>query len=244
MQELEDLRARLAHSSRVTALGHLSSALAHELRQPLVAIQSNIESAELILRNSSPREFAELKEILAEIRRDDQRAADVIDRMRSLMKHHDPEQRPISIEGLLQDVVALVRSDATRRGVVLQARIHGSSLIVRGDRVHLSQVLINLIMNAMDAMSATPPQERRVVITTKRDGDDTIEVSVSDFGPGISQATMVRLFDPFFTTKPSGMGIGLSVCRMIVDSHGGKLWAENNAGGGATFRLTLPPHAA
>jgi len=244
MQELEDLRARLAHSSRVTALGHLSSALAHELRQPLVAIQSNIEAAELILQHSPPLELEELREILADIRRDDQRAADVIDRMRSLMKHHDLEQQPISMDGLLQDVIALVRSDATRRAVVLQARIHGSALTVLGDRVHLSQVLINLIMNAMDAMNSTPAGHRRVIISANRTGEESIEVSVSDSGSGISQDTMPRLFDPFFTTKPSGMGIGLSVCRMIVDSHGGKLWAENNDTGGATFRLTLTPHAA
>jgi PAS domain S-box-containing protein len=244
MQELEDLRARLAHSSRVTALGHLSSALAHELRQPLVAIQSNIESAEFLMQRPPPLELAELREILADIRRDDQRAADVIDRMRSLMKHHDIEQRPVSMDALLQDVIALVRSDATRRAIVLQVRIHGSALTVLGDRVHLSQVLINLIMNAMDAMSSTPPAQRRLIISANRNGEESIEVSVSDSGPGISQDSMPRLFDPFFTTKPSGMGIGLSVCRMIVDSHGGKLWAENNATGGATFRLTLSPHPA
>jgi two-component system sensor kinase FixL len=244
MHEIEDLRANVAHSSRVTALGHLSFALAHELRQPLAAMQSNIESAQMVMQRPDPFDPAEVEGILSDIRRDSQRAADVIDRMRSLMNRHEVEQFPIAMEGIVQDVAALVRTDAIRRGVALQIRLEGNSLTVLGDRVHLSQVLINLILNAMDAMSATPPAQRRSTIGARRNDDGRIEVSVTDSGPGIATETFARLFDPFFTTKPFGMGIGLSICRMIVESHNGRLWAENNPAGGATFRVSLPPHFA
>jgi PAS domain S-box-containing protein len=242
LQEIDELEAKVAHSSRVMALGHLSSALAHELRQPLVAIQFNIEAADLILQDLGRRGIAELQEILSEIRRDDLRAAEVIDRMRTLMNRHELELVPISIVDFVQDAVALVRSDAIRRGVMLKVDLESNPLTVRGDRVQLSQVMINLLVNAMDAMSTTAPALRQLSVRAHRTDGGWIEISVSDHGTGISAEKMPTIFEPFFTTKPSGMGIGLSVCRMIIDSHGGKLWAENNATAGATFRFSLPPY--
>lgn len=237
--ELQRLRSQLAHASRVSMMGQLASALAHELSQPLGAILRNTEAAELFLEHDPP-DLDELRAILADIRHDDQRAGGVIDRLRALLKRRSFAPRMLSVSDELTNVAALARSDSSSRKVQLEIDAPPDLPTVMGDPVHLQQVLLNLILNAMDAAEDVPVARRRVTVRANRHGQGEIEVAVSDSGPGIAPERLGRLFEPFFTTKANGMGIGLSISRAIIEAHGGRIWAENNAGVGATFRFTLP----
>jgi two-component system, LuxR family, sensor kinase FixL len=238
-QEMLLLRQEIAHVGRVSMMGQLASALAHELNQPLGAILRNAEAAELFMENESP-DLDEIRAILADIRKDDQRAGSVIDRMRALLKRRDLETRPLGLGELVGDVASLARADAASRQVKLDVDVAGGLPLVRGDRVHLQQVLLNLVLNGMDALNGVSPQDRCVSVTARLDGTQTVEIAVSDTGHGIPADKLAHVFDPFFTTKPNGIGMGLPISRTIVEAHGGRLWAENNNGGGAAFRFTLP----
>lgn len=240
-EEIEELRRELAHAGRVSVLGTLSSSLVHELSQPLGAILLNAEAGELLLQRPDP-DLDEIRQILTDIRRDDIRAAEVIDSLRKLLKRRQLEFAPVCVEALVQDVAVLMKSDAIARNVTLDCRSE-AALQVRGDRVHLSQVLINMIMNGMDAVADMPSSMRHVSVQARANGGGQVELAVIDSGTGVPDPIMPRIFEPFFTTKAAGMGMGLSVSRTIVDAHGGKLWAENRAEGGATFRVTLPAMA-
>jgi PAS domain S-box-containing protein len=238
--ELEEQRHRdeLAHVSRVSMMGQLASALAHELNQPLGAILRNAEAAELFVQ-ASPPDLQEVRAILADIRKDDQRAGEVIDRMRALLKRRESQWSELDLNAVAEEVAGLLRFDAEARRVKLTLELSRSVSGVRGDRVQLQQVLLNLILNAMDAMNECEAGRRCVEIGVRpREGE--VEVAVSDSGHGILAANVKRLFEPFFTTKPSGMGLGLAISHTIIQAHGGRLWAENNPDGGATFRFTLP----
>jgi PAS domain S-box-containing protein len=238
-QEMLLLRQEIAHVGRVSMMGQLASALAHEINQPLGAILRNAEAAELFMESESP-DLDEIRAILADIRKDDQRAGGVIDRMRALLKRRDLETRPLGLGELVGDVASLARADAAARQVKLGVDVPGGLPLVRGDRVHLQQVLLNLILNGMDALDAVSPQDRRVSVTARLDGTQSVEIAVSDNGHGIPADKLGHVFDPFFTTKPNGLGMGLPISRTIVEAHGGRLWAENNNGDGAAFRFTLP----
>jgi len=238
--ESQELRRELTHTGRVSLLGQLASSLAHELSQPLGAILRNAEAAEIVLGDAAP-DIEELKAIVADIRRDDHRAGEVIDRMRALLKRRQLDLQPVAVEGLLNDVVTLVRSDAASRHVEVVCSAEKGLPPVMGDRVHLSQVLLNLIINGMDAVRERPVADRRVAVAARRGADGAVEIAVSDSGAGIPPDSLPRVFDPFFTTKATGMGIGLSVSKTIVDAHGGKIGAENGGAGGAVFRILLPP---
>jgi PAS domain S-box-containing protein len=238
-QETLLLRQEIAHVGRVSMMGQLASALAHEINQPLGAILRNTEAAELFTENESP-DLDEIRAILADIRKDDQRAGSVIDRMRALLKRHDLETRPLDLGELVGDVASLARADAAARQVKLDVDVPGGLPLVRGDRVHLQQVLLNLILNGMDALNEVSRQERHVSVTARLDGAQTVEIAVSDTGHGIPADKLAHVFDPFFTTKPNGIGMGLPISRTIIEAQGGRLWAENNNGGGAAFRFTLP----
>jgi len=240
-QEIEELRRELAHVGRVSVLGTLSSSLAHELGQPLAAILLNAETGEMLLDRSDP-DLKEIRQILADISRDDRRAGEVIDGLRKFLKSRDLEITQLPVESLVHDVATLLRSDAIVRNVKLDCSIEPGLPPLRGDKVHLSQVLINLLMNAMDAVADQPVGRRQVSLHAASDGEN-IELAVRDSGTGIDPAVMSRIFDPFFTTKPSGMGMGLSVSLTIVHAHRGKLWAENSPEGGAIFRVRLPAFA-
>jgi PAS domain S-box-containing protein len=237
-QELQQLRQEIAHVSRVSTMGQLASALAHEINQPLGAILRNAEAAELFIRHESP-DLNEIRAILADIRKDDQRASAVINRMRALLKGQSLDTRPIEVDELVGEVAALARVDAATRHVKLETNVSLGLPSVNGDRVHLQQVLLNLILNGMDALNATTQNDRRVTVCARLDGPQSIEIAVSDTGSGIPANELARVFEPFFTTKPQGMGMGLPISRTIIEAHGGRLWAENNNGGGATFRFTL-----
>jgi len=236
---LREHRLQLAHASRVSSMGQLAASLAHELNQPLGAILRNAEAAELLLQNSSP-ELGEVRAVLADIRKDDQRAGDVIDRMRALLRKQDLASEPLAVPELVKEVVTLVKSDAAHRQISCQVEMADALPPVRGDRVHLQQVLLNLLLNAMDALTRVRDDARRLVIRAGLTPEARIEVSVADTGPGIPQDCLPRLFQPFFTTKADGMGMGLSISRTIIEAHGGRIWAENRPEGGAAFRFTLP----
>ena len=241
-EENEELRRELAHAGRISVLGTLSSSLAHELGQPLGAILLNTEAAELLLKRPDP-DLNEIRQILADIRRDDHRAAEVIERLRKLLKRRQMDFAPISVESLVNDVAALLKSDVIARHVTLDCSSEGELPSVQGDRVHLSQVLINLVINGMDAVAHLPPAQRHVSLRARVDGRGFVELAVGDSGPGIAPNLLAKVFEPFFTTKPNGMGMGLSVSRTIIDAHGGRMWAENGPLAGAVFIVTLPVSA-
>lgn len=238
-EELVELRSNLAHAGRVTALGELASGLAHELRQPLTAILTDAQAAQMLLSAPEP-DAADLPEILSEIIRDAQRAAGVIDRLGKMLRRQPLVLARMSVEDLLKDVTSLVHGDTVKRGISLQTNLGYSSMFVRGDRVHLSQVMINLIINAMDAIDGLEGARRRIVLRARTNQAGWIEIGVADAGSGIAPEAMKKMFEPFFTTKSSGMGMGLAISRTIIEAHEGKLWVENNPEFGATFWLSLP----
>ncbi len=238
MNETQELRRELAHAGRVSVLGQLASSLAHELSQPLGAILRNVEAAEMLLAGAEP-DHEELKAIVADIHRDDRRAGEVIDRLRALLKRRQIVPQPIDLEALVNDVQSLVRADAVSRHVAIGWTVESGLPTVSGDRVHLSQVLINLIINAMDAVMELPPGQRHVTVGARRCRGEGVELNVTDSGPGIPAEHLARVFEPFFTTKDAGMGMGLSVCQTIVHAHHGLLTANNLPDGGAIFRIRL-----
>lgn len=237
--EMQQLRDELAHSSRVSTMGQLASALAHELGQPLGAILRNTEAAELLIEREPP-DLAEIRAILTDIRLDDQRAAGVIQGMRALLKRRDVEWTSLSLADLVADVAALIRPDVLQRQVRLAIDIPAGIPPVYGDRIQLQQVLLNLLVNGMDAMSHQPPPTRRLAVQARQTEARMIEVAVRDSGPGIHEQSVDRVFEPFYSTKPQGMGLGLAVSKTIIEAHKGRIWAENRAEGGASFCFTVP----
>jgi len=238
--EVESLHrmSELAHVNRQATAGELSSSIAHEVKQPLGSILTNTETAELILNSPSP-DFAELKEILEDIRRDDLRANEVIRRMHSFLKRTPFETMEVDLNDLAREAFGFLSIQASARNVTLYLRESPETLRIRGDPIQLQQVIINLVVNSLDAM-ANIPYGRTVIGRTERNGGASAEISISDSGPGIPQEKLNHIFDPFFTTKEQGMGMGLSIARTIIQAHRGRIWAENQAEGGAVFRLSLP----
>lgn len=237
------LREQLAHASRVSTMGELTSSIAHELKQPLTAMLCNIEAAELFLKQEPPS-LDELRDILADIRTENRRAAEVILSLRSLMQKHVVQREPLEINPLAEDVLRLVKEDSTARKIKITAELSQNLPAVHGNRVQLQQVVLNLIMNAMDALDQQPPERRRLTLVSKLATDGGVEVLVSDSGPGVGVDDLPRLFQPFFTTKNAGLGIGLSVAEKIVSAHRGRIWAENRPAGGAVFHFVLPAVSA
>jgi PAS domain S-box-containing protein len=237
-QEVTMQRRQLAHLSRVALVGELSGALAHELNQPLAAILANARAARRML---DPGRFdaAELRSILDDIVADDRRAADVIRRVRALIRRDEAELQPVMLNELVGDVLDLAHSDLIERMVTVTTDLAKELPEIQADKVQLQQVVLNLIVNACDAMSSNPPADRRLSITTSNEGE-VVHLMVSDFGTGITSEAVDSVFEPFVTSKENGLGLGLTICRSIVDSHGGRLWASNNDGPGATFHMVLP----
>jgi len=235
-------RTELAHLTRVSTVGQMTSALTHELNQPLGAILRNTDTAEILLQKAAP-DLHELRAILADIRKDDERAGRVIDRMRSLLKRRNLELRPLVLTDVLTETLALAAPDAQRRLVVLNLKTTDELPLVRGDRVHLQQVLLNLILNGMDAMAGIAKAQRQLLIQATVAADGGAEVAVSDAGTGFPADNCDRLFKPFYTTKPDGMGMGLAISKTIMEAHGGKIWAAKNPStNGATFTFYLPAY--
>jgi len=237
--EAQEHRNEVAHLLRVASLGELSSALAHELKQPLSAILSNAQAAQLSLaRNTCDLET--IRVILRDIVMDDERASEVIDRLRTLLKKSDFDPQPLDANELIQEVLKLLNHDLSARCVRVVERFGDGLPSIRGDRVQLQQVLINLILNAGDAMSQAAGNARTLTIHSSRIAADAVEISVADTGGGIRPGHEEKIFEPYHTTKPQGLGLGLSLSRSIVFAHGGSMWAENRTSGGATFHFTIP----
>ena len=237
--EMERQRMELAHASRVSTLGQLASSLAHELNQPLGAILRNAEAAEMFLNQANP-DLDEIRAILADIRKDDLRAGEVIERMRALLKRRTLDLQPLSLATLTSEVITMARMDAIARHVVIETDIPDDLPLVCADRIHLQQVLLNLIINGMDALTEADRTLRRISVSAQAINGSRVRLSVADTGHGIDPQRMEELFQPFFTTKTNGMGIGLSISRTIIEAHQGEIWAENNSGRGATFHIKLP----
>ena len=238
--EAQVQRRELAHLTRVAMLGQLSGALAHELNQPLTAILSNAQAAIRLLARE-PVDLAEVRDIVRDIADDDRRAGQVIQRLRAMLKKGEAKMQPLDLNELVGEVLALAHSDLITRNILVTTRLAPALPAACGDRVQLQQVLLNLLLNGCEAMSATPTGERRLLMVTGRDGSDGLQVLVSDRGPGITADAMERVFEPFYTTKEHGLGLGLPISRSLVEALGGRLWASNNEDLGATFHLTLPP---
>jgi two-component system sensor kinase FixL len=232
-------RNELAHLSRVTMLGELSGSLAHELNQPLTAILSNAQAAQRFLARDDI-DLDEVRGILKDIVNEDKRAGEVIHRLRLLFKKGEVQQQSLDINDVVHEVLNFLNSDLLNHMVAARTELSHRLPPIQGDRVQLQQVLINLIINSCDAMTATDLADRKLLLRTRFANGEGVRISVIDRGSGISQEQMDRIFEPFMTTKRQGMGLGLAVCRTIVSAHGGKLWVTNNSGPGASFHIALP----
>ncbi|WP_439368002.1 sensor histidine kinase [Bradyrhizobium sp. PMVTL-01] len=230
--------AELAHVNRYSAVGELTTSIAHELNQPLGSILTNAETAELML-SAAPPDIEEIRQILADIRRDDQRASEVIRRLRSVLKKTPFEVRDIELNDTVREAIGLVSAVADGRRIALTYMPVPAGLHVKGDPVQLQQVVLNLIINAMDAVSDADMKKRDIAVSTMRTGSQA-EIRISDTGPGIAPADLANVFNPFFTTKPQGMGMGLAIVKTIIEAHHGTIAAENQPWGGAQFTIRLP----
>ncbi|ANY84499.1 ATPase (plasmid) [Microvirga ossetica] len=228
----------LAHVNRFSTAGELSASIAHEINQPLGSILANAEAAQTILKSPKP-DIAEVSEILGDIINDDQRAAEVIQRLRSLLKKSPSELRKLDLNDVTRETVKFLSMQAIGRKVELVSVLTPDALPILGDRIQLQQVILNLVVNGIDAMRDTPTQNRIISIQSSR-AENFAELSVSDNGPGIPEDKLNEIFEPFFTSKAEGMGMGLSIARTIIEAHDGQIWAENRDHGGASFRIRLP----
>ena len=242
--EVESRRhlAAMAHLDRRAAMGELATSLAHELNQPLNAILQNAGVAQMLLSaNALPPALGEMQDIISDIRKDDIRASEVIRRMRGLLQKHELEAHPVDMNDVAQETVAIVRPDANSRDIQLDVDLADELRPILGDRVHVQQVLLNLLMNAVDAVATMPAERRRVRLwTSQHDGE--VRVAVVDRGVGIAADRIAEIFEPFYTTKSggTGMGMGLAIARSIVEAHGGRMAADNNPTGGAIVSFSLP----
>jgi C4-dicarboxylate-specific signal transduction histidine kinase len=237
--EAQRLRQEMAHIGRVSAMGELTASLAHELNQPLTAILNNAQVAQRFLA-AEVVDVVEMREILDDIVADDKRAADVIRRLRLLLKKGDLEYVSLDLNEVVTEVARLVASDAALRNVSMRLEAAAGLPRVRGDRVQLQQVVLNLVLNGLDAVAEPATANRSLIIRTLADGAGVVGVAVQDSGPGIAKKDADHIFEPLYTTKAEGIGMGLAIARTIVEAHGGRLTATNNEDGGATFRFTLP----
>ena len=237
-EALRQAQADLAHVSRLTTMGELVASIAHEVNQPLGAIVTNGHACVRLLSREVP-DLNKSLEVIERMISDGMRASEVIKRIRDLLHKSPAEKAPLNINETVQEVIAMVSSDVLRSKVDLRAELAAHLPPVKGDRIQLQQVILNLLLNARDAMSVTQPRE--LLITTLKNKSGDVVVAVRDSGKGLDPKETERIFDPFFTTKPEGLGLGLSISRRIIEDHGGTLWAKPNEGKGATIQFTLPP---
>ena len=241
VEQLHKAQTELAHATRVTTLGELTASIAHEVSQPLAAMSLNATAGLYSLDRENP-DLSEARDALRAIIMDGNRANDVIRRVRALAKMNDIQKEPLDINDVIEEVMLLFRQEALSHGVSLSRELASALPQVLGDRVQLQQVLINLLMNGIQATSAVTGRRHELRIRSQEHGPDHILVAVEDTGTGIEPQDVDRLFSAFFTTKPDGLGIGLSICRSIVEQHGGNIWGTPNSGVGSTFQFTLRVH--
>jgi PAS domain S-box-containing protein len=236
----EESNRALAHVQRLAIIGELTATVAHELRQPAAAIMSNAEAA-LALLDSGQAPSDEIREIVTDIKRANLRANEVLNHVQDFLRKRETGKEPLDLNTVVSDVLLLVAGDSRKRRIQIRTELGEGLPRVIGNRTQLQQVLINLVVNAMDAMSNTPDDMRDITIETKANGDGHVELAVADRGTGIAPGNLPRLFESFFTTRAEGMGLGLSIARSIIESHHGRIWAEASPGGGAIFRFAVPP---
>ena len=229
----------LAHANRVATMGQLSASIAHEVRQPLARAVINAQAA-LRWLGAQPPDLEEVRQALGRIVKEGNRASDVIDRIRALIKKAPPRKDGLDINEAILEVIALTRGEVVKNGVSVETQLAEGLPLIQGDRVQLQQVILNLIINAVEAMSGVSEGARELLISTAKAASDGAVVAVRDSGPGLAPANLERFFEAFYTTKPSGLGMGLSICRSIIEAHGGQVWASSNDGPGTTFQFSLP----
>lgn len=238
-KQVEETKQNLTHAARLAVIGELTALIAHEVNQPLAAILTNAQAAEQLLKQKDVP-LDEIRNIVGDIRSDNLRASEAIRHVRALSQRRAISMQRLAITELIEDTVALVAADTMRRRVQIQMRFASNLPAILGDPIHLQQVLLNLIINAMDAMNHVPEGRRFLTIRAERDPEGRVLVAVRDSGPGVRPELLPRIFQSFFSTKKDGMGVGLSIARSIIEEHGGRIWCENNESGGATFHVALP----
>jgi len=238
LARLEQMQSDFAHINRVSMMGELAASLSHEITQPIASARNNARAAQNFL-DKRPLDLGEIREALSCVVGDTDRARDIIDRIREHMKKAPPRKGHFDLNEAINEVIVLARSAVIKNGVSVQTRLSEGLFPIHGDRVQLQQVVLNLLLNAVEAMGSREAGTRELLISTGQDHRGVL-VTVRDSGPGIDPSHLERVFDRFYTTKSSGMGMGLSICRSIIDAHGGRLWAEANEPRGAIFQFTLP----
>ena len=238
-RQYREMQSELAHANRVATMGQLTASIAHEIKQPIATARNNARAARNFL-DRSPSEVAEVREALTCIVEDTDRASDVVDRIGSLIKKAPPRKEVIDLNAAILGVTALTHSEAVKTGVTVGTQLAGELPRIRCDRVQLQQVMLNLIVNAIQSMSGVEDGNRELHISTVSIEPEGVRVAVRDTGQGLRPESLPRLFEPFYTTKPDGMGMGLSICRSIIEAHGGRLWATRFEPRGALFQFTVP----
>jgi C4-dicarboxylate-specific signal transduction histidine kinase len=238
-EALRNTQAELAHVTRVTTLGELTASIAHEVNQPLAAVVTNA-SASLHWLAGQPPNFDEARQALARIIKEGHRASEVIARIRALARKAPPRKDWLDINETIREVFALTRSQVQKNHIALETHLAPDLPLIPGDRIQLQQVLLNLILNAVEALGRVSDSPRQLLVSTSKDELKGVLVAVGDSGPGLAAASLEQLFEAFYTTKADGMGMGLTISRSIIEAHGGRLWATANDHSGATFQFTLP----
>jgi len=237
--ERQKTQAELAHINRLATVGQLTASIAHEVNQPITAVVTN-GGAGLNWLGARPPNLDRVRESLDNIVADGKRAGDIVHRIRALIKKAPPPKSRFDLNEAVLDVIALVRSEALRNGISLQTQLAEGLPEIEGERIQLQQVILNLILNAVEAMTSLDEGAREMRISTGREGSNGVLVTIRDFGPGLDPESVDHLFEAFYTTKPDGLGMGLAICRSIIEAHGGRLWAAANEPRGAVFQFTLP----
>jgi C4-dicarboxylate-specific signal transduction histidine kinase len=238
-RQYREMQSELAHANRVATMGQLTASIAHEIKQPIATARNNARAA-LNFLDKSPPDVAEVREALTCIVNDADRASDIVDRIGSLIKKAPPRKEVVDLNAAVLEVTALTRSEAVKTGVTVGTQLAGELPRIQCDRVQLQQVMLNLIVNAIQSMSGVEDGNRELHISTVSIEPEGVCVAVRDTGHGLRPESLPRLFEPFYTTKPDGMGMGLSICRSIIEAHGGRLWATRCEPRGALFQFTIP----